>query len=104
MWVNPAGYGNSGNMWDYFDPKAGGNEYGVGRWAPRLATEIWAAQRTQSVNLVRQPRDVQLVLSADARTGPATFTVVLLRAANLAALQALADEALTRLDDGASLR
>lgn len=79
-------------------------EYGVGRWAPRLATEIWAAQRTRGVNLVRQPRDVQLVLSADARTGSATFTVVLLRAANLAALQALADESLTRLDDGGSLR
>jgi hypothetical protein len=104
MWVNPAGYANSGNMWDFFDPKAGGNEQGVSRWAPRLATEIWAAQRTRGVNLVRQPRDVQLVLSADARTGSATFTVVLLRAANLAALQALADESLTRLDDGGSLR
>ena len=72
-------------------------EYGVGRWAPRLATEIRAAQRTRGVNLVRQPRDVQLVLSADARTGAATFTVVLLRAATLAALQGLADEALARL-------
>ena len=72
-------------------------QFGVGRWAPTTAWTAWQAQRQSGVHLVAGQRDVQFVLSATEVTGSHTYTFVLIRGPNLAALQQTADAAIVIL-------
>ncbi|MGH7645758.1 MAG: hypothetical protein ACREMR_09245, partial [Gemmatimonadales bacterium] len=72
-------------------------QFGVGRWAPTTPAAAAAAQRRRGTQLLAGPRDVQFVLSTAETTGPATYTLVLIRGRNVPDVQARADEALAAL-------
>jgi hypothetical protein len=72
-------------------------EYGVGRWAPTISLDAWAAQRSAGVHLRGTPGDVQLVLSAAETSGSATWTFVVLRGTSVEAVRDRADTVLRAL-------
>jgi hypothetical protein len=71
-----------------------GQQFGVGRWAPTTAWAAWQAQRQSGVHLLPGQRDVQFVLSGAEVTGSHSYTFILIRGPNLAALQHTADAAI----------
>jgi hypothetical protein len=72
-------------------------QYGVARPSPRLPADVWRAQRAGGVFLLTGARDVQLVVSATARNGPAQYTFAVIRAGTLADLQTKADAVIAAL-------
>jgi hypothetical protein len=72
-------------------------QYGVGRFAPAVSEEVWAAQRADGVNLLAGSRDVQFVVSGEPRSGFARYTLVVLRGTSLAELQTRADAVIALL-------
>jgi len=66
-------------------------EYGVGRWAPTISADAWAAQRSAGVHLRGIPGDVQLVLSTAETSGTTTWTIVVIRGTSAEAVRERAD-------------
>jgi hypothetical protein len=72
-------------------------QYGVGNFAPAIPSDAATAQQSVGVHLMSGPRDVQLLLSAVAGTGAASYDFVLLRGATIADVQRLADLVMAKL-------
>lgn len=82
------------------DALASVQQYGLARRGPVTRQEAWAAQRAPGVRLLPGSSDVQLLLSAPVRRDAATWTLVMVRAGDVAGLQARADTALAALTSG----
>lgn len=75
----------------------GVTQYGLARRSPLTTDATWTATRVRRVSLLPGRSDVQLLLTAPAQAGPATWTVVLVRGADVGELRTRADAALAEL-------
>ncbi len=71
-------------------------EYGARSQAPRAEAEAWSASREDGIQLAPGPDDVQLLLSADPATGPASWELWIVRGSSVTEIQQVADIVLSQ--------
>ncbi len=70
-------------------------QYGAKRFAPVGQHDVWQTQRQAGTRLMTGPSDIQFILSARSGSGERHYRLIAVRAANVAALRALAAKVAT---------